>query len=221
MAYVTMANTNEACWYTNQGSYLELTCILKEGNITVSSTTLHSGAGKNLRELYHSFASEINKEDLVEISTDTANTFDATGGLPVVQAISGAVACIGIVLAEPSPIKHIPAASQTTWATMLAGNYYRTAKVGIFAKMYFSGTSVEAASNAITPGNSLSYDNSADGWVYARPGLLYSDNAVWDASGADTGANGFITEPIAVHYSATNTLKVGILHGLWPIRVIA
>lgn len=219
MAYVNIADAPPAMYY--KGTLLEVTCILKEGNITVNSTTLHNYKGKNVRETYASFASEVGKGSLVVISTDTGNTAAATGGLPVVENVTGAELAIGVVLSDPEVITNMPTTNQTTWSTMLSNKFYRIANVGLFCKSIIPGLTPEAGSTAITPGNSVIYDVSADGFVYGRPGLSLADTAIWDASGADTGANGFLSEPIALHYSASNTAYIAIALGLWPMRAQA
>jgi hypothetical protein len=217
MAYVNITSSPYAMFY--QGTMLEITCILKEGNITYNSgTTLHNYKGKNLREQYVSFASPLAKGSLVGISADTANTSAATGGLPVVEDITTAVPFIGILLSDPENIQNMPAASQTTWSTMLSNKYYRIGNVGLFCQSIIPALTPAAGSTAITPGNSVIFDMSSDGVVYGRPGLSEADTAVYDASGADTGANGFLTEPIALHYSASNTAYIAVALGLRPVR---
>ena len=107
------------------GFVKQVPVILKEGNITVSS----SAYGPFGKMTACTFASEICQGDIVALSTDTANTFAACGGNFVVAPIANGVdLAIGRIVDEPKWVRQ-PAASQTTWATMLAGNYYRIATV--------------------------------------------------------------------------------------------
>ena len=210
----TTSSVNPAMDYS-QG-WFRMTCILKEGNLTASTSGVYTQEGEVTMPTV-TIASAISKEDLVAISTDTGNTSQLTAGVPVVQAISGAEAAIGICATNPKWVV-APESSQSTWATMLSSGYYRIAEVWIPTPRMFEATCPEASTGtAITPGNSLIYDNSDDGWVYARAGLSFSDNAVWDKSGADTGANGFLCEPIALHYCATDNGTVMAAHGLIPL----
>jgi len=111
------------------GGGLKIACILKEGNITVSSRTYGPGG---TYEAGMTFASEIRKGMLVSLSVDTANVYTATSGMPVVDLpANGVDTLIGIVVSEPRLVT-APASSQTTWATMLAGKYYRVATVEIW-----------------------------------------------------------------------------------------
>jgi len=214
--YTNIVNTAHAMFY--QGYMLEMTCILKEGNITITSSGLNNYKGAIVSETFAAFASPLTKGSLVSISTDTANTSSAAKGVPVVTTPTAGDPIIGIILGEPEPIRKMPTTSASTWSTMLAAEQYRVAKVGLFCRSIIPGLTPAAASNAISPGSSLIYDLSSDGLVFGRVGPSEADSAVWDGSGADTGANGFLMEPISLHYSATNTAYVAIALGLWPIR---
>lgn len=215
MSWTNINDTNPSGNYTF--GFERITCILKEGNVTVSDTT-QTARGK-LKVPTYEFASEIGKDDIVALSTDTGNTLTATDGLPVVQ-VGAAGANFGIVMSNPTWAK-APSASVSTWATMLSSQNYRIAEVWITCQGILEAVTYEAASNAVSPGSSMSYDASGDGWKFARVGLSLSDSAVWDASGADTGANGFICEPISLHYSASNTASVAMAFGFVPIPMVA
>ena len=214
--YTGISNVNPAMTINRYG--MELTVILKEGNITVQSD-LHNYNGSVVSNDFVSFASPLVKGDLIELSADTANTMDATGGLPVVcPAGTSSNLAIGFIAEHPEHIVKMPSENQSTWADMLSNGYYRIAKAYIWCSNIYDGLTPDAESNAITPGNSLIWDISSAGFVYGRAGLSLADSGVYDASGADTGANGFLTEPIAMHYSASNTAYVGVFEGLRPMR---
>lgn len=121
-----MAVSDEA---GNYGGYLNCTCILKEGNITVSSRSYGPGG---TYENGATFASELRKGDVVTLSADTGNTYEATGGLPVVQTVANSdTKVFGIIVGEPVWVA-MPTSSQSTWATQLSGKYYRIAKVEVW-----------------------------------------------------------------------------------------
>jgi hypothetical protein len=110
--------------------------------------------------------------------------------MPVVILAAAGVPIIGRVITEPEWAR-MPSSSQTTWATMLAGEYYRKAVVE-----FMSVTSAHAAlssgdSTAITVGCPLKWDVSSDG---------YADNGT-TMSGA-----------FSFHYTA-NTAQATILVG--------
>lgn len=197
--------------------WFRMTCILYEGTVTVTKGSKYTQEGE-IVEAVASVASPISKENIVEIHNNAGNTAVATGGVPVVQAVSGANPAFGIVASNPKWVK-VPqtAGTYSTWATNLSKDYYRVAEVWIPAQRAFEAETTLAASTSVAPGNSLIYDNSADGWVYGRAGLSFDNSAVWDKSGADTGANGFLCEPISCHKATTNTQSVLALHGLIPL----
>lgn len=218
--YTGINNVNVAVTINRYG--MPLTCILKEGDITYTGSGLANYKGDIVSQDFVSFASPISKGDLVELSADTANTFSATGGLPVVcPAGTASNLAIGVVIENPERILKMPTENQSTWSTMLANGYYRIATVWVWACNVYEGLTPAAGTNAITPGNSVIWDISSSGVVYGRPGLSLADTAVYDASGADTGANGFLTEPIAIHYSNSNTAYTAFFEGLRPMRMQA
>lgn len=131
------------------GFVTQVPVILKEGNITVN-TSAYGPFGK---QTVCTFATEISQGDIVALSPDTANTYDACGGNFVVCPLANAAnLAIGRIVDEPKWVRQ-PATSQTTWATMLAGNYYRIATVELFIPMsIFHATLVCNNQSAITPG---------------------------------------------------------------------
>ncbi len=161
---------------TTSGDYgfvRQVPVILKEGNITVSS----SAYGPFGKMTACTFASEICQGDIVALSTDTANTYAACGGNFVVAPIANGVdLAIGRIVDEPKWVRQ-PAASQTTWATMLAGNYYRIATVELFIPMsIFKATLVCANAAAIVPGTAELIDIDASASIAAH-GLSVVDVA--------------------------------------------
>lgn len=137
------------------GFVTQIPCILKEGDITVNS----SAYGPFGKMAVCTFASEISKGDVVALSTDTANTADATDNNIVVTALADGVnLAIGRIIDEPKWVRQ-PTASQSNWGDMLAAGYYRIATVELFIPMsIFKATLVCANASAITPGTTGNLD---------------------------------------------------------------
>ena len=211
MAHVTVG-LNPAMDY-NQGWY-KITCILKEGTITAGSG-VYTQNGELIAPNV-TIATALSQGDFVSISTDTANTASATGGKPVVTT-TAAGANFGVIASEPMWVV-VPSSTQATWATMLAGNYYRIATVWCDCTGMFDAPTVEAATGtAITPGDAIIWDNSDNGWVQAiSGGFAVADGKVWNNTADDQGANGYISYPIALHYSASDTGRVLAAKNLIP-----
>jgi len=143
------------------GGGLELTCILYEGDITMTSGTsvfVENGAlGKNSFQLQH----EIKEGDLVGIHINAANDYDACGGLPVVEQAKATQGFIGIVKSQPVWHK-IPTASTSSWAADLTAGAFRVATVVMpGVSMALRGV-VEGTT--ITAGAPVAWDVSADAW---------------------------------------------------------
>ena len=111
---------------------LRLTCILKEGNITVTSSgTSFSAIGDT--EARYAFAAQLSEGDVVGLSNDTGNTYAATGGIPVVEkAVNTESLVFGRIVSSPDWLNTSPSSSQSTWATMLSSGYYRIALVEVW-----------------------------------------------------------------------------------------
>ena len=130
--------------YTGGG--IKIPCILKEGNLTYGAK-MHGPDG--MSDAGVSIQYSIEKGDWVELSADAGNTYDATKGNPVVIPLATAgTVVMGQVVSEPTWVT-VPGSSQTTWATMLAGGYYRVATVEFFglsgvAKAVFKSTNTGA-----------------------------------------------------------------------------
>lgn len=109
--------------YTDGG--VKRPCLLDEGAITVSSAY---GIGGGTAATY-AFAAEIKKGMVVGVSTDSANTWANTGGSIMVNQIAASTdVIIGIVISEPEFTRK-PAASKSTLADRIAGEYLRAATV--------------------------------------------------------------------------------------------
>ena len=143
------------------GGGLEITCILYEGNITVTSGTsvfVENGAlGKNS----YTLASEISEGDFVGIHVDTANDYDSCGGLPVMQLADATTGWMGIVKSQPVWHK-FPTSSTSSWAADLSGGRFRVATVVMpGVSMAFKSMSFETS---VLSGSPVQWDISGDGF---------------------------------------------------------
>jgi len=106
-------------------------CILNEGVPTVTATTFMQ-TGESIKTATFAAAPyQLEEGQVVALSNDTANTYQACEGMPVVErAQNGEALVIGQIISTPR-WKVFPATSgvATPWATQLAGKYYRTAIV--------------------------------------------------------------------------------------------
>lgn len=122
-------NTN-----TVAGNYqggIRLTCILDEGAPTKYTAMKSDGTYENVWV----WASPLEEGDVVAISNDTANTWAATGGIPLVEKpVNGETFVIGMIVSSPEPVVSPTAtdADTDTLAERLTGKYYRTAEVEIW-----------------------------------------------------------------------------------------
>lgn len=179
--------TDESAEY---GGLFSLTCILREGNITVAAGSIKA-AGSDLQPGF-TFAAEISDGDYVGLFLDSGNTSDATGFLPVVIAAAAATPIVGRVIDEPR-WSNAPQATQSTWADMLAGGYYRVAEVEFMTVTAAHGALVDGDTTDVTVGAPLKWDLSANAWQ--------------DAGTTFTGAFSF-------HHNATTAVEslVGFGH---------
>lgn len=185
---------------------IKVTCILKEGDITVTENTFGIDGYK---ETTAALASRLQNNDVVAISADTANTYSACGGLPVVCAVSnGSDLVCGKIVSEPRWVS-MPAESQDTWSTMLTNKYYRIATVEMWCcNKILEGVIVTADAVAVTPGGTtlLDFDVSA---ITAR---TYDVPVVNDIAGG--AGSSFV---FSFHYQAkttagtVNSVMLGIL----------
>ena len=137
--------------YAGSGPVIE--CILDEGAPTYAATSIGQN-GMLLKTV--TFASQLEEGMVVALSNDTANTYAATEGMPVVEkAANGESLVVGQIVSTPE-LKRFPSstdADDDTLAERLAGKYYRTALV----ELHVPGRVVKAeimqdGSNALVPG---------------------------------------------------------------------
>jgi len=179
--------------YTDGG--VRRTCLLDEGTVTVS-TAYGIGAGTAAT---YSFASEIKKGMVVAVSTDTGNTWAATGGSILVnQVANGTDLVVGVVISEPEFTKK-PAttAAADSLAERLSGKLLRAATVWFpnVTAMTMATLNCADAGN-VTPGTLevLKIDVSA---CNAASGLFLNDVA--------SGGSANIT---SMHYQAKSASAV-------------
>lgn len=109
------------------------TCILNEGAPTVTDRTY---GADGLWEKTLVWASELYPGDYVAICNTTDVTFEACGGVPVVEkAVNAETLVVGKIVSLPRPNMFFPAASADAndLSERLAGKYYRVANVEIMA----------------------------------------------------------------------------------------
>ena len=144
----------ESTYAGQYGGVIQLTCILDEGAPTVTARTYGTGG---TYETGHTWASELRKDDVVTLSAETSNTYEACRGLPVVETVTnGDDKVIGQIVTEPRLVVTPPNTTDSDSLTKrLAGQYYRVATVEIWGGI----TSVRSArvlctgTSAITPGS--------------------------------------------------------------------
>lgn len=141
------------------GSYpqrfpLRLTCILYEGTVTVAASG-SAFSKKGDTAATYTFSAALAEGDVVALSNDTGNTYAATGGIPVVERVQNAETLVfGKIVTSPDWFENVPSTTQSVWATMLTGKYYRIALVEVWAGI----TKIESAvvqsngSNAVAVG---------------------------------------------------------------------
>lgn len=173
---------------------LRLTCILKEGNVTVVASGSAFDA-KGVTAANYTFESVLTVGDIVALSNNVGNTYAATGGIPVVErgANTGGL-IIGKIISTPDWLESNPTSTQTTWADMLRDKYYRVALVELWGGI----TKVEEAvvkssgSGTVTIGVGTNINvNLADSYINHDLRLI---------TGGSSG-----TGIIPFHYQATGT----------------
>lgn len=135
--------------YAGSGPVIE--CILDEGAPTYAATSIGQN-GMLLKTA--TFASQLEEGMVVALSNDTACTYAATEGMPVVEkAANGESLVIGQIVSTPELKRFPSSADDDTLTERLAGKYYRTALV----ELHIPGRVVKAeimqdGSNALVPG---------------------------------------------------------------------
>jgi hypothetical protein len=151
-----------------------ITCILDEGAPTYSDSGVYFDQTGTTSKVI-TFASPLARGNLVAISNDTACTYAATGGKPVMErAVSGETFVIGLITSEPK-LKNFPASSAAadTLAERLSGGYYRTANVAILggitavmkAEVYLDGSNGFTVGQSTTLKHNLTGDYADDNTV--------------------------------------------------------
>jgi len=134
------------------GGGIKLTCILDEGNPTVSDNMIDQ-SGAKVTGL--TWASALRKGEWVALSTATSNTYTACDGMPVTETVSNADDfVIGRIVSEPQPVV-MPASSSVanSLTKRLAGKYYRVATVEVYVcTATVEATLKTANAVAVTPG---------------------------------------------------------------------
>lgn len=196
----------------NRGG-IELPCILQEGNITVAANTFGPDGYKDTGV---TLASGLVKDEWVVLDTDTANTFIATYGLPVVKKITSGSLLLGKIVSEPRWMAALPTTSQNTWATMLAGKYVRVATVwfpGVTGaeKVKLSG----ANAAAIVPGvaATIIVDDSGTDTLTAAGGVV-----TLGAADIAEGGVGMFSFHYVAQGSHTQYVLVGFTGGVVAIQ---
>ena len=133
-------------------SHFKMTCILEEGALTVSDG-YNIGGGK---ETIVTPAAPIAVNDLVYLIAGTKNLGVETNLLPVVAKLTNGTFYVGRVTSTPewdtvpSASKGFTSCSDTDWAEILAGKWYRKASVEFFGITgAFAGTVTADGSDPI------------------------------------------------------------------------
>ena len=188
---------------TEGGGGVKLPCILYEGAITVNPRVF---GPDGYYDTGISVAAPILKDQWVQIDGATDNTFEATGGVPVVETLANAAPLIGKVITEPM-WKRAPRANTTDWATDLAGEFYRVATVWFPTLISVAKVMVDNSSTAaIVPGVAATLNISAGG-SNARAAA----GAVETLEVVDVANNGVGIVPLT--YVAADGVDVSLLVG--------
>jgi len=180
---------------------IKLPAILMEGNITYNAK-VHGVDG--YWDAGITLAAPLAKGDWVTPDTDAANTYAATGGVPVAGPIAAGTLIIGQIISEPE-WQQVPVASQTVRATILAGQWYRVATVEWFGVVGAAkAVLVGADAAAIVPGVQATIKPDASASVALTGGAV-------TLSCADVASGG--VGMFSFHYVAKGTATVSILVG--------
>lgn len=127
---MTDSTDNIAGHYPHHGPII--TCILEEGNATVTATgTVFDAVGTTSAVV--TVATPIARGNMVALSNDTDCTWAATDGIPVMERpVNAESLVIGQVISEPKWV-NVPTTSNTDLADRLSGSFFRIARVEIYA----------------------------------------------------------------------------------------
>ena len=133
------------------GDALTLTCILNEGDITVTASGTNVATGKMGTPTYafDTAAKELKEGDFVSLSAETYYTYANCGGLPVVEYANATDGWIGIIKSQPVWNK-LPSASRSWAVGALTAGTFRVASI------VFPGLTM--AFKALADGNSTAIE---------------------------------------------------------------
>ena len=157
---------------------LRLTCILDEGAPTIVTSFDQMG----LEATSYTFATPLEEGDVVALSNDSANTYVACGGIPVVEKpANGETLVFGRIVSTPQ-LQAMPAADADadTLAERLSGEYYRIADVEIWAGItkITKATVMANGTNATVPGVGATLKfNITSGYSATDQGLQFDSAA--------------------------------------------
>ena len=141
---------------------IRMTCILDEGASTYAQKMNADGTYED----GWTWATPLKEGQIVALSNDVANTYAATGGLPVVERpVNTETLVIGQIVSSPTLVSSPTStdADTDTLAERLSGKYYRIAEVEIWGgitKITKAAVTPANGSNHVVPGVStyLVYD---------------------------------------------------------------
>jgi len=116
------------------GGGIKITCILNEGAPTVTASGSYFGQTGETEKVL-TWASALEEGDWIAIDDSSNCTFVACGGIPCVERpVNAETLVVGRIKSTPK-LQRMPAndAAAATLALRLAGDYYRTALVQIYA----------------------------------------------------------------------------------------
>lgn len=195
-----MAVSTVAAW---EGGGVDYPCIINDGTLTVASKVY---GPDGFTDSGVSLGTPLYKDQYVTLDTDAANTYEATGGLPVVCGLSAASLIVGKIITEPKFVV-MPTSTSSTRATILSNKWYRVATVRFFGVVGITKATLVGASTAnVVPGTAalLKIDDSASAALAAAGSV--ETLSVYDVASGGTGL-------ISFHYVASGSATVSILVG--------
>jgi hypothetical protein len=140
-------------------------CWLEEGAVTVNSASTIQYKGRMLGLPSQSFAAALTVGSKVQLApTDSAYTFAALEGKPIVSAVAATGGVIGELVTYPTEMIHTPSSSAAadTIAERVAGKFYRQASVKIYAMEY--SPCIVNNTTAVAVADHLEYVVDESGW---------------------------------------------------------
>jgi len=172
---------------------------IERGAITVAAKNTIDYGGKKLGMPSYTFATsididEVNRGDtFVQIPSDTAYTYDALEGKPIVSPVSSTGGVAGVLLTHEGSLYANPSntAAANTITERVSGKYYAVEMVKLYAMEYHPVKVLVTGESSIAPGDYLTYDVSSKEWVKDGDGTMV----------------------MACHYASSDDLYVGALFG--------